>query len=192
MAVLRAQGHTLVRIAATAAALTAVPGRMQAAWPDAHPLVLVDYAHTPDAVAQALAALRPMAQARAGKLWCLLGCGGNRDAGKRPLMAAAAEAGADRVVLTSDNPRDEDPLAILQQMQAGLQRPAEALIEPDRARAIEQAVLDAADDDIILLAGKGHESYQEMGGVRHPFSDLVQGRQALRRRMGHQPEESPA
>ena len=192
MAVLRAQGHALTHIAANAAALTAVPGRMQAAWADAQPLVLVDYAHTPDAVAQALAALRPMAQARAGALWCLLGCGGNRDAGKRPLMAAAAEAGADRVVLTSDNPRDEDPLAILRQMQAGLQRPAQARVEPDRARAIEQAVQDAADDDIILLAGKGHEDYQEVRGVRQPFSDLAQARQALRRRRGHQPEETPA
>jgi UDP-N-acetylmuramoyl-L-alanyl-D-glutamate--2,6-diaminopimelate ligase len=190
MAVLRVQGHALARIAATIGALTAVPGRMQPVVSQGHPLVLVDYAHTPDAITQALKALRPMAQARAGALWCLLGCGGNRDAGKRPLMAAAAEAAADAVVLTSDNPRDEEPMQILQQMLAGLQQPAAVRLQADRALAIEQTVVAAADDDVILLAGKGHENYQEIRGVRQPFSDLAVARQALRLRPAARTEEA--
>ena len=190
MAVLRAHGHALERIVDTLGALSAVPGRMEPALADGRPLVLVDYAHTPDAISQALGALRPMAQARAGALWCLLGCGGNRDAGKRPLMAAAAEAHADIVVLTSDNPRDEDPLQILQQMQAGLQRPEGARVQPDRALAIREAVASAAEDDVILLAGKGHEDYQDIRGVRLPFSDLDEARRALRQRLGEAAEEA--
>ena len=185
LAVLRIGGHSLAAAAQASAALTPVPGRMQAAWTDGPaslPLLLVDYAHTPDAVEKALQALQPLAEHRGGRLWCVLGCGGERDRSKRPLMAAAAEREAARLVLTSDNPRSEDPLQILLEMQAGLSEPVRAIVEPDRAEAIQEAVDMADARDIILLAGKGHEDYQEIAAVRHPFSDVVQGRLALQRR----------
>ncbi len=185
LAVLRAQGVTLQQAASASPALTPVPGRMHAAWtdgPNELPLVLVDYAHTPDAVEKALQALQPLAAHRGGRLWCVLGCGGDRDRSKRPLMAAAAEREAARLVLTSDNPRSEDPLQILFEMQVGLTEPVRAIVEPDRAEAIRLAVDMADDRDVILLAGKGHEDYQEVAGQRHPFSDVVQGREALQAR----------
>ncbi len=147
-----------------------------------HPLVVVDYAHTPDAITQALAALRSQASLRGGRLWCVLGCGGDRDASKRPLMAAGAEAGADQVVLTSDNPRTESPEAIVAAMVKGLCRPQSVQIQLDRALAIDEAVTQAAAQDVVLVAGKGHESEQEIMGVRHPFSDVAQARSALRQR----------
>ena len=134
------------------------------------PLAIVDYAHTPDALVKALANLRPIAKVRGGRLWVVFGCGGDRDAGKRPLMAAAAEAEADRVVVTSDNPRTESPEAILSDITAGF-RGAPALVEADRRKAIHEAILAAAPEDVVLVAGKGHEDYQEINGVRHPFSD---------------------
>ena len=146
------------------------------------PLVVIDYAHTPDAVSHALSALRSQAAARGGRLWCVLGCGGDRDVGKRPLMAAAAEAGADQVVLTSDNPRTESPEAILAAMVSGLSRPELARIQTDRALAIAEAVAQAATQDVVLVAGKGHEAEQEIMGVRHPFSDVAQAQMALRQR----------
>ena len=188
LAVLRSQGLPWSVIEAASAGLTPVPGRMQPAWSAADgsdaglPLVLVDYAHTPDAVTQALRALRPLAQRRGGRLWCVLGCGGDRDPSKRPWMAALAERYADGVVLTSDNPRSEDPLHILSQMQQGLRDAAAAHVEPDRAAAIDWAVRHAAAADVVLLAGKGHEDYQEVAGVRLPFSDLAEARAALQRR----------
>lgn len=188
MAVLRSRALTWSEIVRASHALTPVPGRMQSAWnatdgaDDGLPLVLIDYAHTPDAIDKALRALRPVAARRGGRLWCVLGCGGERDVGKRPLMAAAAERGADRVVLTSDNPRSEDPMRILAQMQAGLRAPARAVVEPDRAAAIRLAVAQAAADDVVLLAGKGHETVQEIAGVRRPFSDREHARAALRQR----------
>jgi len=193
LAVLRIGGHTLAAAAQASAALTPVPGRMQAAWTDGPaslPLLLVDYAHSPDAVEKALQALQPLAEHRGGRLWCVLGCGGERDRSKRPLMAAAAEREAARLVLTSDNPRSEDPLQILLEMQAGLSEPVRAIVEPDRAEAIQEAVDMADARDIILLAGKGHEDYQEIAGVRHPFSDVVQGRLALQRRWQTEQGES--
>ena len=146
------------------------------------PLVLVDYAHTPDALEKALQALQPLAQQRGGALWCVMGCGGDRDASKRPLMAAVAERDAQHAVLTSDNPRSEDPLRILQQMVAGLSHPEQALVEADRARAIALAVQRADARDVVLIAGKGHEDYQEVLGVKRPFSDLAQARTALAQR----------
>jgi UDP-N-acetylmuramoyl-L-alanyl-D-glutamate--2,6-diaminopimelate ligase len=185
LAVLRAGGVSLAQAAAASAGLPPVPGRMHAAWadgPQALPLVLVDYAHTPDAVEKALQALQPLAAHRGGRLWCVLGCGGDRDRSKRPLMAAAAEREAARLVLTSDNPRSEDPMEILWQMQAGLSEPVRAIVEPDRAEAIREAVGMADARDVILLAGKGHEDYQEVAGQRHPFSDTVQARLALQAR----------
>jgi UDP-N-acetylmuramyl tripeptide synthase len=113
-----------------------------------------------------------------------VGCGGDRDASKRPLMAAVAERDAQHAVLTSDNPRSEDPQAILQQMVAGLARPANALVEADRAAAIALAVQRADAHDVVLIAGKGHEDYQEVMGVKKPFSDLTQARAALAQRSG--------
>jgi UDP-N-acetylmuramoyl-L-alanyl-D-glutamate--2,6-diaminopimelate ligase len=201
LASLRALGVPLQAAGQALGGLLPVPGRMQVvsvhgASEPAHasasaevvpvkqaiPLVLVDYAHTPDALAQALSALRPVALARGGQLHCVVGCGGDRDAGKRPLMAAQAEALADQVCLTSDNPRSEDPQAILNQMVAGLKRPDQALVLPDRAAAIARAVAQAQVADVVLIAGKGHETTQEVAGVKHPFSDVEHAMAALQRR----------
>lgn len=186
LAVLRSRGVSLADAVAASGALLAVPGRMQPAWPEASaeglPLVLVDYAHTPDALEKALGALQPLALARGGRLWCVVGCGGNRDPGKRPLMAQVAEREAAACVFTSDNPRNEDPMAILAQMQAGLAEPAQATVVPDRAAAIAHVVGTAGDRDVVLLAGKGHEPYQEIGGVRQAFSDVAHAQAALQDR----------
>jgi len=187
---LRALGFDLSQAVQACAQLTAVPGRMErvslklsGAQADVtQPLVVVDYAHTPDAITQALVALRSQAALRGGRLWCVLGCGGDRDASKRPLMAAAAEAAADQVLLTSDNPRSESPEAIVAAMVQGLRRPQSVQIQLDRALAIDEALAQAAAQDVVLVAGKGHESEQEIMGVRHPFSDVVQVRRALQQR----------
>jgi UDP-N-acetylmuramyl-tripeptide synthetase len=163
--------------------LSAVPGRMERVGQDrAAPLALVDYAHTPDAVTQALSALQSLARQRGGQLWCVLGCGGDRDPGKRPLMAAAAQAMADHVVLTSDNPRTESPQAILDQMVEGLTDPSAAQVVIDRAEAIALAVSRAQAADVVLVAGKGHEDYQDVQGLRLPFSDAQQLLAALQAR----------
>jgi UDP-N-acetylmuramyl tripeptide synthase len=139
----------------------------------------VDYAHTPDALEKGLQALRPLAAQRGGKLWCVFGCGGDRDATKRPLMAAVAEKNADRVVVTSDNPRSEKPEAIISQILLGLSHRESVEVQSDRARAIAETIASAAAGDVILLAGKGHEDYQEVGGVKHPFSDQAHAQKAL-------------
>jgi UDP-N-acetylmuramoyl-L-alanyl-D-glutamate--2,6-diaminopimelate ligase len=157
--------------------LPGVPGRMERVGEE--PLVVVDYAHTPDALEKVLHALRPVAQARGGRLVAVFGAGGDRDPAKRVLMGAAAARLADRVVLTSDNPRSEDPLAIIEAIRRGA--PA-GEVEPDRRRAIEQAIAVAARSDVILVAGKGHESYQEIRGRREPFADQAVARTALARR----------
>jgi UDP-N-acetylmuramoyl-L-alanyl-D-glutamate--2,6-diaminopimelate ligase len=179
IACLRAMGHTLEQAVQACRVLPAVPGRMQAVGDVGEPLVVVDYAHTPDAVAQAVQALLPLAQSRGGTLTCVLGCGGDRDAAKRPLMAAAAEQFAQHVVLTSDNPRSEEPLTILNQMRAGMQRMDQAVVMVDRAQAIAHTVQHADTHDVVLVAGKGHEDYQEIDGVKHPFSDVQHARAAL-------------
>lgn len=194
LATARAQGYTLAEAVQASRALTPVPGRMQSAWAtedDALPLVLVDYAHTPDALEKALQALQPLAMQRGGRLWCVVGCGGDRDATKRPLMAAVAEREAAQLVLTSDNPRTEDPMHILQQMVAGLSQPAAVQVQPDRGRAIAHVVAQAGVRDVVLLAGKGHEDYQEIAGVKRPFSDLDEARQALQRRRASPTEVQP-
>ncbi|QHE75243.1 UDP-N-acetylmuramoyl-L-alanyl-D-glutamate--2,6-diaminopimelate ligase [Hydrogenophaga sp. PBL-H3] len=180
----RALGVSLQQAVKACGALTPVPGRMEQADTAAtdQPLVLVDYAHTPDALEKALQALQPLAARRGGALWVVVGCGGDRDAGKRPIMAAVAEREAAHAVLTSDNPRSEDPIHILGQMVAGLSHPGAALVEPDRAAAIAMAVARAQAPDVVLIAGKGHEDYQDVMGVKRPFSDLVQARHALTRR----------
>jgi UDP-N-acetylmuramyl tripeptide synthase len=131
---------------------------------------------------QALQALRPLAAQRGGQLWVVFGCGGDRDRLKRPLMAAAAERLADRLVLTSDNPRSEAPQDIVQAMLAGLTRAALAQVETDRARAIALALSQAQAADVVLVAGKGHEAHQEVQGQRLPFSDREQALRALQAR----------
>ncbi|WP_454732495.1 MULTISPECIES: UDP-N-acetylmuramoyl-L-alanyl-D-glutamate--2,6-diaminopimelate ligase [Cupriavidus] len=135
------------------------------------PLAVVDYAHTPDALDKTLAALRPVAQARNGRLWCVFGCGGDRDPTKRPLMGAVAERLADEVVLTSDNPRSEDPLDILDAIADGMDERGRAHLIEDRAAAILYAIKHAAAADVVLVAGKGHEATQEVQGRKRPFSD---------------------
>ncbi|MDE2454432.1 MAG: UDP-N-acetylmuramoyl-L-alanyl-D-glutamate--2,6-diaminopimelate ligase [Burkholderiales bacterium] len=183
---LRALGIPLADALAVLPFLSPVPGRMQRV-AGGGVEVVVDYAHTPDALEKSLLALRPFAQARGGRLWCVFGCGGNRDATKRPLMGAIADRLADAVVATSDNPRDEAPGFILSQILAGVVgRDAFAVIE-DRRAAIAHAVAQAVAGDVILLAGKGHEDYQEAAGRRLPFSDVDEARKALDRRAEARP-----
>ncbi len=179
IAALRAFGLPLAEAVGACAGLLPVPGRTEMIAVEGKPLVVIDYAHTPDALEKVLTALRPVALARGGQLRCVFGCGGDRDASKRPLMAAVAEQYAGQIVLTSDNPRREDPLAILAQMLPGLSRPEAAQVQPDRALAIAQAVRQSQPQDVVLLAGKGHENYQEINGVKHPFSDRAQAQAAL-------------
>ena len=121
----------------------------------------------------------PLATARGGKLWCVFGCGGNRDASKRPLMGAIAARAADVVIATSDNPRDESPAAILADIVAGIAAPARARVVEDRRAAIALALAEAAANDVVLIAGKGHEDYQEMAGVKQPFSDVSEAQAGL-------------
>jgi UDP-N-acetylmuramoyl-L-alanyl-D-glutamate--2,6-diaminopimelate ligase len=173
-----AYGLPFSQAAELLAALPAVPGRMERI--GERPLVVVDYAHTPDALEKVLQALRPVADARGGRLVAVFGAGGDRDPGKRPLMGAIASRLAERLVITSDNPRSEDPLAIMAQVLQGVVIEHQA--EPDRGRAIEQAILDAAPADVVLVAGKGHENYQEISGTRKPFSDAGAARTALAKR----------
>jgi len=158
--------------------LPPVPGRMQVV--GEAPLVVIDYAHTPDALENVLQALRPAAAARGGRLAVVFGAGGDRDPSKRPLMGAVAARLAERVLLTSDNPRREDPLAIIEAIRKGIATRHE--VEADRARAIEQAILQADRADVVLIAGKGHETYQEIAGRRTHFSDEQHARAALLRR----------
>jgi UDP-N-acetylmuramoyl-L-alanyl-D-glutamate--2,6-diaminopimelate ligase len=156
-------------------------GRLQ----NDEPLVVIDYAHTPDALEQTLTALRPIADARGGKLVCMFGCGGDRDATKRPLMGEIAERCADGVVVTSDNPRSEDPQTIIDQIAAGMKDASKARRIEDRASAILQAVRCAAREDVVVLAGKGHESTQEIMGKKRAFSDQDHARLALAARATH-------
>jgi UDP-N-acetylmuramoyl-L-alanyl-D-glutamate--2,6-diaminopimelate ligase len=145
--------------------LSPVDGRMsRAGGKDGAPLVVVDYAHTP------------------GRLTCVFGCGGDRDRGKRPQMAAIAERGADRVIVTDDNPRSEDGDAIVADILTGFTSPAAASVERDRRRAIALALAGTNSGDVILVAGKGHEAYQEVDGVRHAFDDLTVAKELLEAR----------
>ncbi|MEY1662622.1 UDP-N-acetylmuramoyl-L-alanyl-D-glutamate--2,6-diaminopimelate ligase [Isoalcanivorax beigongshangi] len=178
-AVLVGLGATDEELMTALAAVTPVPGRMEPV--GSQPQVLVDYAHTPDGLEKALTAAR---QHFSGRLWCVVGCGGNRDHGKRPLMAAVAERLADCVVLTSDNPRDEAPAAILQDMAQGLATAERAWVIEDRAEAIARVIAEATVDDVVLIAGKGHERWQEVAGQRLPFDDREHARAALQQRAG--------
>ena len=179
LASLRAMNVSLANAVTACADLLPVPGRTETLAEPGLPLVVIDYAHTPDALEKVLAALMPVAQGRGGRLWCVLGCGGDRDAGKRPMMAAAAETKADQLIFTSDNPRSEDPLLIIEQMRKGLSRPQEVHVQPDRRAAIVHALHAARPRDVILLAGKGHEDYQEIKGVKLAFSDRNEAQAVL-------------
>ncbi len=195
MAAMRSIGVPLAAVVDACADLTPVPGRMEVVCgarlsQDAtrvgsthnlpeQPLVVVDYAHTPDALDKALLALRPVARQRGGQLWCVFGCGGDRDATKRPLMGAIAARHADRVVVTSDNPRREKPETIISQILLGLTGHGAVAVAPDRALAIAQTLAQAAANDVLLIAGKGHEDYQEVAGRRLAFSDQDHVRRAL-------------
>lgn len=169
-------GYPLGDILRTLPQLQGPVGRMQRLGGGDKPLVVVDYAHTPDALEKVLEALRPHAAAR---LLCLFGCGGDRDAGKRPLMAAIAERLADEVLVTDDNPRTEASAAIIADIRKGFAAADKVTFLPSRGEAIAHLIASAAVDDVVLLAGKGHEDYQEIDGVRHPFSDIEQAERAL-------------
>lgn len=156
------------------------------AWAGTQPLVIVDYAHTPDALEKALATLRE-SMGRQGRLYCVFGCGGNRDRGKRALMGEVACRFADSVVITSDNPRNEAPAAIIQDIVSGVAGVpgtgnANFSVESDRACAIADAIEMAHAGDVVLIAGKGHENYQEIKGLRHPFDDVEVARTVLSRK----------
>ena len=169
--VLHAQGRAVDEIAALLSRLQPVLGRMNRLGGDAgRPLAVIDYAHTPDALEQALRALRAHVR---GRLVCVFGCGGERDRGKRPQMAAIAETHADVVIVTDDNPRREDGDAIVADILAGFARPGTVRVLRDRRAAIAEALAAAGDGDIVLIAGKGHEPYQEIDGVQHPFDDTA-------------------
>jgi UDP-N-acetylmuramoyl-L-alanyl-D-glutamate--2,6-diaminopimelate ligase len=176
-ACLGALGEPFEQVVETLAALAPVNGRMNRLGDGLRqPLVVVDYAHTPDALEQALTALRAHC---AGRLICVFGCGGERDAGKRPLMGALAERLADLAIVTDDNPRGESGDAIVAQIASGFADPSRAVVERDRERAIRQALTLADAGDVVLIAGKGHENYQEGAGGRRPFDDMDVARRAL-------------
>ncbi|WP_028696614.1 UDP-N-acetylmuramoyl-L-alanyl-D-glutamate--2,6-diaminopimelate ligase [Pseudomonas cremoricolorata] len=176
VATLLALDYALDEILQVVPQLQGPVGRMQRLGGGDKPLVVVDYAHTPDALEKVLTALRPHAR---GKLLCLFGCGGDRDRGKRPLMAQVAESLADQVLVTDDNPRSEDPAQIFADIRPGFARASEALFVPGRGAAIAQLIAQAGVDDVVVLAGKGHEDYQEIAGQRHAFSDLAEADKAL-------------
>lgn len=176
-------GHSIHAVASQLALLQPVEGRMQKV--ASAPLVIVDYAHKPDALQQVLESLAEQARAREGELYCVFGCGGNRDPGKRPIMGAIAAKLADHLVVTSDNPRDEDPQAIIDQILAGIDAQpesdlkAQTVVQPQRAEAIHWTLATAKASDVVLIAGKGHEDYQEIKGVKYPFSDALVAAEAL-------------
>ena len=174
LATLAALGHDPAAAALALGKVAAPPGRMEAFTDRSRGvLAVVDYAHTPDALAKALAALRRHCR---GKLWCVFGCGGDRDPGKRPEMGHIAESLADEVVVTDDNPRTEDGNVIVADILSGFDAPARAIVERDRGRAIREALAQASPGDVVLVAGKGHEDYQIVGTQRRPCSDRALAR----------------
>lgn len=180
---MRTLGVSLALCCKACETLTPVPGRLEVVSNKTQPLTVVDYAHTPDALEKALVALREVTTARAGKLWCIFGCGGNRDATKRPMMGAMAHRFADVAVVTSDNPRDEDARGIVAQILLGIGSNAGedvgVQVQIDRGLAISQTIAQASSNDVIVIAGKGHENYQEILGVKSAFSDQAHARAAL-------------
>jgi UDP-N-acetylmuramoyl-L-alanyl-D-glutamate--2,6-diaminopimelate ligase len=175
--VLLVAGLPLAAMPSIAARLEPPPGRMQRLGGGAAPLVVVDYAHSPDALDKCLGSLRDVARAQGGRLVCVFGCGGDRDRGKRPLMGEIASRHADFVVITSDNPRSEDPAAIVAEILPGVRAPH--AVHVDRREAIRAAIGGARGGDVVLIAGKGHEPYQEIAGQRLQFSDADEARAAL-------------
>ncbi|WP_197019072.1 UDP-N-acetylmuramoyl-L-alanyl-D-glutamate--2,6-diaminopimelate ligase [Thioalkalivibrio sp. HK1] len=169
-------GHPFEDVIRRLTGAGAVSGRMQALGGGSKPLAVIDYAHTPEALLFALKALRSTVP---GTLWCIFGCGGERDRGKRAQMARAAQAVADRVIVSDDNPRGEDADAIVADILGGFEAPEAVIVERDRALAIRHAIESAHAGDAVLIAGKGHENWQEIGGHRRPFSDLEQAHRAL-------------
>ena len=193
LAALRAMKLPLADAVGACTDLLAVPGRTETLVMEGLPLVVIDYAHTPDALEKVLMALAPVAMGRGGQLWCVFGCGGDRDATKRPLMAAVAEKNADQIVVTSDNPRSENPLAIIGQVLLGLSHRDAVHVQADRAAAIAHALSLAQPEDVVLLAGKGHENFQDIGGVKLPFSDRAHAQAALNAVLaGRKPEGGAA
>lgn len=176
VAAVRQLGFAWEAIVPCLSELKPVPGRMEVLGSGEQPTVVVDYAHTPDALEQALQALRPHVK---GRLWCVFGCGGDRDVGKRPLMGEVAERLADKVIVTDDNPRFEDGNRIIADILAGCQRVSHIVVERDRRAAIERAIRHASSDDIILIAGKGHERFQTISGRKLPHSDSEVAREIL-------------
>jgi UDP-N-acetylmuramoyl-L-alanyl-D-glutamate--2,6-diaminopimelate ligase len=172
-------GVPFERATAALARLQPVAGRMQRLGGGGRPLVVVDYAHSPDALEKTLVALKDVARASGGRLVVVFGCGGERDRGKRPLMGAVASRHADAITVTSDNPRGEDPAAIIAEVTAAIPVGHEAI--EDRRTAIARAIASAIADDVVLVAGKGHETYQEIAGRRLPFSDALEAEEALAR-----------
>ena len=183
IASMRIFGVALGDCVAACETLRGVPGRMESqGGSGCYPLVVVDYAHTPDAVSKALTSLRQVANRRGGRLWCVLGCGGDRDASKRPLIGSIAAQLSDHLTVTSDNPRSESAQSIADQIIAGVLNPGTVGVQLDRALAICDAVGSADPKDIVLVAGKGHEDYQEILGLKRPFSDQLQVKLALQAR----------
>ncbi|AXK70963.1 UDP-N-acetylmuramoyl-L-alanyl-D-glutamate--2,6-diaminopimelate ligase [Lysobacter sp. TY2-98] len=174
--VLHALGADVADVAGTLSRLQPIHGRMNRLGAAGQPLVVIDYAHTPDALEQALSTLRAHTR---GRLICVFGCGGERDTGKRPQMGAIAERLADVAIVTDDNPRGEDGDAIVAGILDGFSDRARAIVLRDRRVAIQRAIGDANADDVVLVAGKGHEPYQEVAGVKHPFDDTEVAREAL-------------
>ena len=154
--------------------LKPVKGRMELVTQSSSaPMAIVDFAHTPDALEQVLKTLRVIAGERKGQLWCVFGCGGDRDVSKRPMMGRIAERYADQVMITSDNPRSENPEQIIAEILSGFESPDRVQVNPDRATAILQTIRQAKPEDVVLVAGKGHEETQEIAGKKHPFSDQM-------------------
>jgi UDP-N-acetylmuramoyl-L-alanyl-D-glutamate--2,6-diaminopimelate ligase len=173
---LEARGLSTAQIVARIDALKPVPGRMQTLSSPGGPTVVIDYAHSPDALENVLSSLLELTP---NDLYCVFGCGGDRDRAKRPIMGRIAESMADRVILTDDNPRHEEPLAIIREIQSGMRHPTRVAVVPDRAEAIRRALSEATADDVVLIAGKGHETEQQVGDERLPFSDEAVARAAL-------------
>ncbi len=173
------RSYTAVEIAEALATLTTVSGRMERIGGSLRPAVIVDYAHTPDALENVLGAVRDHCS---GELWCVFGCGGNRDPGKRPQMGEIAARLADHVIVTDDNPRRESPEEIVGEILSGIPADRQVEVEHNRAEAIRGAIARAGKNDMVVIAGKGHETYQDIDGRKWPFSDLTQARQALEER----------
>ena len=186
LGVLLADGINWEAAVQSLSSLAAPPGRMQQMGGKEAPLVVIDFAHTPDALEKGLSTLRHVASDRNGKLWCIFGCGGDRDHGKRPEMGEKAES-ADVVIVTSDNPRSEDPKKIMEEIVSGMTK--DPILVEDRATAILTAIKQASKNDVIFVAGKGHEAYQEVKGVKRPFADADHVALALASRLTTQKVE---